>query len=185
MLCCRCGAAFCSCCLRAQLPWLSFCYTSRELRFLPCRTQGGGRMAMPWLARGQIQRAFRRGNFAEDCLGTTLCGALRVYQQLQNVETLLLAKDTCSRAADPGAWVEGRQAPLAGSPGPSDATGWQGAHAGGAEPCWGPCGCSVQMPPSLTHPSAPCGHLFPWDCIPCPCYLQQCQHRANARTKTQ
>lgn len=108
-----------------------------------------------------------------------------VYQQLKNVGTLLLAKDACSRAADPGAWVEGRQAPLAGSPGPSDATAWQGAHAGGVEPCWGPCGCSVQMPPSLTHPASPCGHLFPWDSIPCPCYLQQCQHCANAQTKTQ
>lgn len=50
------------------------------------------------------------GSFAEECLGTTVCGALHVYQQLKNVGTLLPAKDTCSRAADPGARGEGRQA---------------------------------------------------------------------------
>lgn len=73
----------------------------------------GGKLVKPWLVHYQIQRAFRRGSFAADYSGATLCTGLCVYIHINSWkvwEMQLQGRGRCCRAADPWGWGRRRHA---------------------------------------------------------------------------
>lgn len=148
-------------CLLWLLTWLWFCQAFRWLHFLPCCTWG----VENWQVHCQIQRAFRRGSFAADYLGATLCTVLCVCI-LKNVGNVAARQEAHAlELPNPVGWGSRDHAPPKRQH-VRDHTCEVQKSAGGPH-------YSMGMP-CISYPILPFPglHLLPWGCIPCLCYFQ-------------